>query len=258
MTVQRSVERNKRAIRGLRVQRTSASVVTINPGACVDVTGLYAFDLAADQAVDITDSGINGLDTGAEAADTWYSVWLVAGATGVGGLLSLSSTAPTLPSGYDIVKRRVGWAYNSGTDFRDWHVYRLGSAAIYLFDQEPNDGELEIVNISSTTTMTAVAASIGIPPTSERGVFILGQGINAGGTVIETVFLNKAGLSETSPSLRATGRRIDFHSDASNVLEYVQCDDTVNKQIQYRGTATQILTSIDVVGFVDQLEEDGF
>lgn len=258
MTVQRSVEHNKRAIRGLRVQRTSASVVTINPGACMDVTGLYAFELAANQAVDITASGINGLDTGAEAADTWYSVWLVAGATGVGGLLSVSSTAPTLPAGYDAVKRRVGWAYNSGTDFRDWHVYRLGSAAVYLFDQAVAAGELEIVSQLSNTTMVSVAASIGIPPTSARGVFILAQFFTAGGSAIATAFLNKAGNSETSPSLRVTGRRTTGHSDSSNILEYVQCDATADKKVQFRVDTATLDAILDIAGFVDQLDEDGF
>ncbi|HET8689614.1 MAG TPA: hypothetical protein VFM18_23635 [Methanosarcina sp.] len=52
-------------------------------------------------------SGFNGLDTGAAATQTWYSVWVVSDGAAVYGLLSLSATAPSLPAGY--YKARVGW-----------------------------------------------------------------------------------------------------------------------------------------------------
>ena len=137
-------------------------------------------------------------------------------------------------------------------------MYRLGSAAIYLFDQAVAAGELEIVSVQNNTTMTSVAASVGIPPTSERGVFILAQSYPAGGTAIATTFLNKAGNSETDPSLRATGRRTTGHSDSSNILEYVQCDASVDKKVQFRVSSSALLCIVDIVGFVDQLAEDGF
>lgn len=66
--------------------------------------------LTADLAV----SGANGLDTGSEAADSWYYLWVVDNGTASAALLSLSSTAPTMPSGYTH-KRRVGSIYNNGS-----------------------------------------------------------------------------------------------------------------------------------------------
>jgi len=59
-------------------------------------------------------SGANGLDTGTSAANTWYSVWVIWNGTTTAGLLSLSSTAPTMPSGYTY-KARVGWVRSDGT-----------------------------------------------------------------------------------------------------------------------------------------------
>lgn len=55
-------------------------------------------------------SGVpNGLDAGALATTTWYSVWIIAQEDGTtAGLLSLSENAPTLPAGY-IYAGRVGW-----------------------------------------------------------------------------------------------------------------------------------------------------
>lgn len=52
-------------------------------------------------------SGANGLDTGTSASSTWYYVWIIWNGTTTAGLLSLSSTSPTMPSGYTH-KARVG------------------------------------------------------------------------------------------------------------------------------------------------------
>lgn len=59
-------------------------------------------------------SGANGLDTGALAITTWYSVWVIWNGTDTSGLLSLSATAPTLPNGYTH-KTRVGWIRTDAT-----------------------------------------------------------------------------------------------------------------------------------------------
>lgn len=59
-------------------------------------------------------SGANGLDTGSLASSTWYAVWIISNGTTVAGLLSLSSTAPTLPGGYTH-KARVGWIRTDST-----------------------------------------------------------------------------------------------------------------------------------------------
>jgi hypothetical protein len=59
-------------------------------------------------------SGANGLDTGTIAISTWYSVWVIWNGATTAGLLSLSATAPTMPSGYTH-KARVGWIRTDGT-----------------------------------------------------------------------------------------------------------------------------------------------
>lgn len=59
-------------------------------------------------------SGANGLDTGVSAASTWYSVWVIWNGTTTAGLLSLSSTSPTMPVGYTH-KARIGWVRSDST-----------------------------------------------------------------------------------------------------------------------------------------------
>lgn len=61
-----------------------------------------------------TTTGANALDTGAIAASTWYSVWVIWNGTTTAGLLSLSATAPTMPTGYTY-KARIGWIRTDGT-----------------------------------------------------------------------------------------------------------------------------------------------
>ena len=50
---------------------------------------------------------VNGLDTGALAANNWYAVWGISNGSTSGGLLSLSYTNPTMPAGYTF-KKRIG------------------------------------------------------------------------------------------------------------------------------------------------------
>lgn len=63
---------------------------------------------------DLTASGANGLDTGSEASSTWYYIWLIYNGTTLSSLLSTSSTAPNLPSGYTY-KALVGAARNNAS-----------------------------------------------------------------------------------------------------------------------------------------------
>jgi hypothetical protein len=55
-------------------------------------------------------TGANSLDTGNFASSAWYSVWVIYNETAAeaAALLSTSSTAPVLPSGYTY-STRVGW-----------------------------------------------------------------------------------------------------------------------------------------------------
>jgi hypothetical protein len=84
--------------------RTSDTTITLPAGLMAKTTdGLDVIKLTSNAVVDISVNGlINRLDTGTVTNDTWYYVWLVKNpsTTSMGGLLSLSSTTPTLPSGF--------------------------------------------------------------------------------------------------------------------------------------------------------------
>ena len=74
--------------------------------------------------------GVNGLDAGSLAADTWYYIWLIKQAGGtVAALASTSHTSPTMPSGY-VFKRVVGAIETDGSgDLR--RIEQAGSMVVY-------------------------------------------------------------------------------------------------------------------------------
>ena len=97
--------------------RPSVSTVTVG-WTQLGIEGIIAG--AQSLTLDITASGLLGLDTGAEAADAWYYVFAIAKTDGtVSAILSASSTAPTMPAGYTL-KRLVSMARNTSGDFVDF------------------------------------------------------------------------------------------------------------------------------------------
>ncbi len=123
-------------------------------------------------SADITTSGAGGLDTGSEAADTWYAVHVIGDRRGINlpaALLSTSAFAPTLPAGYDIF-RRIGWVRNdSGNDFLNFISFGNGRTRTVLYN-EP-DSAVQVLAGGSATGTTLVDCSAFIPPTSVIGQF---------------------------------------------------------------------------------------
>lgn len=91
---------------GLKVSTTGAnSVVTVSVDEIIVESSSNTYQTL--RAVAVTPSfataGANGLDVGAansQTASTWYAVWVISNGATKAGLLSLSTTAPTLPAGY--------------------------------------------------------------------------------------------------------------------------------------------------------------
>ena len=102
--------------RGLIVQSDGATPntrVRVSAEEIVLKSGNGIQFLAADVAVaaDITMSGPGGLDAGAEAASTWYYLWLISNGTDVAAALSASASEINLMFGYDY-RALLGAVYN--------------------------------------------------------------------------------------------------------------------------------------------------
>lgn len=105
--------------------------------------------------VDITASGVNGLDTGSEASNTWYYVHAVYNGTSTNGLISASATAPTLPSGYTY-SALMGVIRNDGSG--DFFPFLQKDRKI---STQPNSVFASVAGVSS---FTSVSVSSQVPP----------------------------------------------------------------------------------------------
>ncbi len=106
---------------------------------------------------DITASGVDGLDTGSETSDTWYFIWVIYNGTTVSSLLSISSSSPTLPSGYTF-KRRVNAIRNdASSDFT--RIVQSGETVLYGEDISESLGAPTVADQSKSLTSS-------VPPIS--------------------------------------------------------------------------------------------
>lgn len=139
----------KGALFGLKIGPdpvASATRIKISSGANVGSDdGLELITATSDISINSATTGANGLDSGSMADATWYNIFMIFNPVTetVAGLLSTSSTSPTLPSGYTL-KRRVGAAYYlTATGFRLF--YQRGckvtySGAVQVFQGLPSSG----------------------------------------------------------------------------------------------------------------------
>ncbi|MBI1374570.1 MAG: hypothetical protein GC159_17775 [Phycisphaera sp.] len=155
----------------------SASTAEISAGNCRDSANGFDITLASAATVDITISGAGGLDTGSEAPNTWYAVFVIADSTNTNppvGLLSTNATSPTMPAGYDVF-RRVGWIRNnSSSDFYKWYQTGSGELRIMRWNESMvSPPTLQVLSGGAAQTLTDVNVSQFVPPTSERSTLHL-------------------------------------------------------------------------------------
>lgn len=155
-------------LEGLGVSFNTVATVDIAIGSARDKDNNGDIIVGSTLTANLGGAGANGLDTGSEAASTWYALYVIADSTGVNpiaSLLSVSFTAPTLPAGYDR-QRRVGAVKNSsGSDLHKFIVRGTGRTRQVQWDNYP---DFEILTSGSATTDTTVSASAGMPVTAHR------------------------------------------------------------------------------------------
>jgi len=124
--------------------------------------------------MDITQNGANGLDTGLEAPNQWYYVWLIARPIGLpAGLLSLSPEAPALPPGYlfKALAGSMGNFDNGGNDFSPLH--QLGKTVAR--------NAVAVLNSGTAGTPTAIDCSGALPRTAVKAIGDMTLNLGPGG-----------------------------------------------------------------------------
>ncbi|HJY22901.1 MAG TPA: hypothetical protein VJ279_08460 [Hanamia sp.] len=105
------------SVDGLEIEIASTTTATVQDGRARNSTNENDIIMLAAVTLNAATTGINGLDTGALANGTLYSLYLVGDSTNnndAGVVLSASATQPLMPVGYDMF-RKIGYLRTDGS-----------------------------------------------------------------------------------------------------------------------------------------------
>jgi hypothetical protein len=228
-------------IYGLVAAWTSVSTVTIGIGACRDKTDSFTIRTTAPIVANIAVAGAGGLDTGAEAASTFYSIFVIADSTGVlppNSLLSTGGDTPTLlPAGYDIW-RRVGYVRNNpSSDFREFVTYGQGAERSIQY-RDALSSRQQLTG-GAATIVTQVNCGSLIPNSAVFGRFQIAQRGTVG-----------ASFYDDPTQLLANAQRSLL---AGNTACDVEMRVSASQRVAYANAAAGGLVDVWVLGYEEQL-----
>lgn len=197
--------------------------------------------------------GLNGLDTGVLLASKVYAVWAIADEAGynpAGFLLSLSATAPIIPSGvfpsgYSAF-RRIGWAVtNSAVHFSVLTVSGQGNNVQYTYDVP-----IQVVTTGHGATQTAVDLSACVPAVNGIPV-VFDVDLLPGNAAGDTVILCPSGGTIASSKSVVTGQITTVHITQQMVIPALLI--SAVPKVDYILSSASDTLALWVTGFVDQL-----
>ncbi len=206
---------------GARLARSSITTVTIGTAALQsharDTTRVFTISWTGTLSAVITAAGAGGLDTGAEAASTWYAVHVIGDTSRVNAtaaLLSLSATAPTLPAGYDVF-RRLGWVRNdAGSNFIDFIQFGEGQRRLIKYVDAVSNRQ--VLTAGAATVVTAIALAALVPTTSQEAYIHAFQN----GTQVADLLNGTAGAILATVQLGNELALSSFPTDGSQNVAY--------------------------------------
>ncbi len=151
-----------------------------------DAAGAFFKATSVNLTADITAAGVNGLDTGARATDTWYYIWVIYNntTTTTASLLSTQSAigSLTLPSGYTF-GARVGSIRTNATGSGNFErIRKEGARAQYTTMTTNQRAAYATANVGDPAVPTWVAVAVrgattqAVPPTAKRIIgYVRGQ-----------------------------------------------------------------------------------
>lgn len=165
------------AFSGLQIN-ASVSTISVNYNYVSLMSGTSFRTVSAGSlSISATTSGANGLDTGTIAANTWYAVYVIYNPTTMtsAGLISLSGTAPTLPSGYTYMAR-VGWVRYGASALVPSIQY--GNRAMWV---SQSSGYPVISNTSQSQWTAFNMTALGFAPSTAGSFIVSGFNPNSSG-----------------------------------------------------------------------------
>jgi hypothetical protein len=141
---------------------TTNVTITFDQAVLVDANGRGLAVMSGNYTCDCSVSAaINRLDTGSLAANSEYHIWLIAKPDGTlpGSLMSLSATAPTLPTGYvGGFKVRIG-CFITGGAATFLRLRQIGKVTQYVVTAGTTTTTLPKFTIAQNASKTALSAA---------------------------------------------------------------------------------------------------
>jgi hypothetical protein len=152
-------------VQGLGLVYSSTTVLSLNSGQARDSSNIDDIVLSSGVSINIGVSGANGLDFGTIAASSLYYVYVIGSsnnAVASAGLISLSSSAPTLPYNYDMFRRVGAVSIDSGSHIRPFIQIGKGIAREMLYDPGTGPSTKGVVIPSSGTGGSTSYVNLGV------------------------------------------------------------------------------------------------
>ena len=218
--------------------------IDISAGVVRDVGNTDTMTLDPGATIDFTVNGAGGLDVGALAADSWYSLWVIKSSTGAVSVLgSLSELAPTLPAPFTL-QRRVGWARTNGAGAFFPFLY-VGQGYFRVHSYAYRDfNDTQIGAFASTGAYIAVDCSAFIPP-GQRAILLRKGGSNAA-----TRFESKPG--DGAQAVNAGPYRTVTASAGMGVFPFPEITSAA-RGLQVRTSNLAAFFDVSALGFFDVL-----
>lgn len=229
---------------GLVIYLASNTAVAVTDGQTRDELNTFDMVLDSGTVVNTAVNGVNGLDTGSLGASNLYYVFVIGDSSlenPVATLMSLSATAPVMPTGYDLSKR-IGQVITDGSShFVPFAQSGIRSERTYTYDSP----QLVLNAGAQITTFASVA---------------LGAAVPAGSThiaLLQSVFIPTATTSEAKirPGYSVTTSPIYISGIVAAVAQvnYFEQTSSSGATIEYVVSANTDSLSIFVVGYRDSI-----
>jgi|ERR1017187_1781611 hypothetical protein len=142
---------------------TPNTQLDIGVGTILDSTATFQLTNSAPIVIDATFNGLNGLDTGALAANTMYCIYLVADPVNLrktGAMISLSYITPLLPFHYSAYSLIGYIATDASSHFlKGYWTVGNGSSHLFMYDAP----QASPITAGAATSATAVVLTTLVP-----------------------------------------------------------------------------------------------
>lgn len=238
-------------LNGCDIAWASNTTLTVASGIARDSTNVYDMQNKNTITVSTAFSGVNGLDTGTVAANTWYAVYLIYDTSRqlpAATVLSTSASQPRMPSASNVTYsafRRVGWVRTDGSS-NLLNFVQAGTQTSRFYQW---DASRSVLAGGSATTFTAVNLSAGAPAQQNEVALTLQYTPSAAANTTSLRPTGSAVAAASSPVLLKSSTAAQLIIPSVRIIPRVTGG---NASIDYVVTASDSLTIL-VTGFADNL-----